>query len=164
MKKTGILTLTILLIMVLPVMAFGMTGPAVSENHGEISGVFISNDGGIQIGGKYGINNDLGLLLEVGQNDYSKLAIMYQLNPNVTIDGGMLRSQPFIGVMGATALNKQLQGMGEIDLSYVNKEFVVNYQAGVEYAVKKDLDIRGGILGSTVGNSFAVGMGVGYHF
>lgn len=164
MKKIGVLFFSVLFLLTLPAVAFGLTGPGVSEGRGEIGGMFISDDVGLQIGATYGINDDFGVFLQVGERDYSKLGMIYQLNPNVAIEGGMLSSEAFIGVVGATTLNNQLQGLGELNLYMVNDKFALGYEAGVSYVIKKNLDLRGGILGSTAGDGFLFEMGVGYHF
>lgn len=168
MKKLTIVSLVALLLFLLPSTAFGLNSPGITQGHGIIIGKYVTEDVGLRVGAEYGFTRQLGILAEIGDHDYSKVACKYQLNSQLALLGGIMswggNNDVFLGVNGATSISKTILGMGEIDIVMADDIFL-EYQLGVKYNLTKQVDLRGGILGSTVdGAPSCIQIGVGYKF
>jgi hypothetical protein len=169
MKKIFVAMLTLILVLTLSIAAFGLTGPSVTEGHGVITGMFVSDPySGIFIGAEYGIIPDLAVGGEFGNNS-TKLYAKYELNPSVGLLGGVVgggNANPFIGINAGTAISRDFMILGEIDLSLIGGDFVFMYEAGAKFNIVKQLDVRGGIRGGfgNGGNANSFELGVGFKF
>lgn len=169
MRRLLMLGIVVTLLLSLPVAAFGLTSPAVSEGHGVITGMLTSPGGGILLGAEYGLAPQFAVMGEFGMaggyNNY-KLGVKYELNPNLALLGGLAGpgSAFFIGINGGTAFGKKFYGMGEVDLVSAGGTFIVNFEAGAKYSIVSQLDIRAGVMGSTAGGDVVLEVGVGYKF
>lgn len=150
--------------MLLPATALGINSPAVSANHGVVTGMFIS-DIGLSLGVEYGFTQEWGALLRIWKDAW-KLGAKYELNPNMAIVGGIFDENPYLGVNGSFDINKNFQGLYEADLYMASGKFTALYELGVKFDLAKSIDIRGGILGFLGGNNSDLHfqLGLGYRF
>jgi outer membrane autotransporter protein len=97
--------------------------------------------------------------------DKVKIGLKYELNSSVAILGGMIESSPYIGLNGATALSKDLAGMGELDFTINNSKVNFVYNLGLKYNLPQNIDLRGGLRGNLgEGNQVLFALGIGYKF
>ncbi|MCL6591030.1 MAG: hypothetical protein K6U80_13885 [Firmicutes bacterium] len=164
MKKILMLGIVFILLWSLPVAAYGLTSPSVSEGHGVITGMF-NTGGGISLGAEFGLSPQFAVIGELGvAGGGYKAGIKYELNPNLALLGGLAEPGFFLGVNGGTAFGKKFYGMGEVDLVSADGSLLFLLEAGAKYTLSNQLDIRAGVTGSTAGSSVDLEIGVGYKF
>ena len=172
MKKIIIVLLTVALVFSLSVASFALISPTVSQKHGQISGMLVSgnNNGSFLIDGEYGLTKDLAVTGMIG-NDITKLGVKYELNPSIAAMGGLYATSGstnvYLGIDGASAINKQFMLIGELDATSIGGNFVFLYELGGKYNLEKQLDIRGGVfggLGSGSSSQISLELGVAYKF
>ena len=163
MRKTVLIFLVGLMLLVLPASAWGYSTPSVSKGHGVFYGL-ITSDSHIMVGGEYGFTPDLAIAAAFEEK--IKIALKYELSPSLAILGGVIDSSPFIGLNGGTSLSRDLSGMGEIDFTVNNSKVNFLYIAGLKYNLAKNLDLRGGLHGNVGDGQSQVsfGLGVGLKF
>ncbi|HHT49547.1 MAG TPA: hypothetical protein GXZ98_09680 [Firmicutes bacterium] len=162
MKKTILILLMALIMISIPASAWGFTTPSISKNHGVFYGL-IASDSKIAIGGEFGFTNELAVCAAL--EDKVKIGLKYELNSSVAILGGMIESSPYIGLNGATALSKDLAGMGELDFTINNSKVNFVYNLGLKYNLPQNIDLRGGLRGNLgEGNQVLFALGIGYKF
>ncbi len=171
MKKLLVVLLVLTMLCALSAVSFGLTTPSVSKGHGVLTAAFVSGGAGsFLIGGEYGFTPDFAVGAQLGNNT-TKLDVKYELNSSLALVGGIISASggglnPFIGVNGGASINKKLMIIGELDAGMVGSAFILLYEGGAKYNITKQLDIRGGILGS-MGSGTSVTsfeLGVGYKF
>jgi hypothetical protein len=164
MKKLLILLFTLSLLLFSSLAAYGFNSPTVTEGEWDVMAMFVT-EGGLMVGGEYGINPDLAVIAELG-SPYSKIGVIYELKSNLALTGGIAGSGLFGGVIGSMPMGKNLLGIGELDLGLFNDLVALMYEIGVRYRIDSQWDLRGGIVGSFVGgyNGMGVGFGAGYRF
>lgn len=163
MKKLLLLGIVLILLLSLPMAAFGLTSPSVSEGHGVITGMFTTPGGGINLGAEYGLSSQFAVIGEFGLvGGGYKLGVKYELNPNLALLGGIVGPGFFMGINAGTAFGKKFYGMGEVDLISAGGAFGVLFEAGAKYSLSSQLDIRAGVIGS--GGVVGFELGVGYKF
>ncbi|NLW55057.1 MAG: autotransporter outer membrane beta-barrel domain-containing protein [Firmicutes bacterium] len=163
MKKTILILLVCLFILSLPTSAWGFFSPAVSEGHGVVNALIVS-DSNFQIGGEYGFTNELAVLAVLGPQ--MKLGLKYELDPSLAILAGVADSSPFIGVNALAPLAKGFAGIGEVDFTVKDSKIVLLYNLGLKFNLSQNFDLRGGLLGDIGGgkSELLFGLGVGYKF
>jgi hypothetical protein len=142
---------------------FALNHPAVSQHHGTIYGMVVS-DHGLMLGGEFGLTSQLALIANIG-GSIDRLGIKYETSPNLAVTGGLMGSSAFIGLNGAFGLDRNVQGLYEVALVAGNYDVGLYYEFGVKVNLDSHLDIRGGLIG-TVFNSHHphLQLGLGYRF
>lgn len=163
MKKTLLILLVGLMMLSIPISAWGFFTPSVSQGHG-VGCALIVSDGKFQIGGEYGLTNELAVSATLGEQ--IKIGLKYELDPSLAILAGVADSSPFIGVNAATSLSKGLSGLGEVDFTINDSKLNFLYNLGLKYNLPKNFDLRGGLLGEIGGGNSQLlfALGVGYKF
>jgi hypothetical protein len=166
MKKLFIFFFTMSLVLFSSVAAYGFMGPTVTEGQWEVMGVVTSISGGAIFGGEYGISPELAVVAELGSSNFTKIGVIYELQSNLALTGGISGSGLFAGVIGSMPMGKSLVGIGQLDVKLLNEQVIFIYEAGVRYYFKKQWDLRGGLIGAFGGdaNMPGVAFGVGYRF
>lgn len=165
MKKTAIVFLVVFLLMI-PTAAMGLNSPSVSEGHGVITGMFVTNTG-LVLGAEFGLSSDLAIFGNYAFINQPKLGLKYELNPTLALTGGVIGfspMSPFLGINAAAVLGKNLSALGEVDFTMAGNTFIFMYEAGLKYNLARQLDIRAGLLGSTAGSGVDFQLGIGYKF
>lgn len=164
MKKVLFILLTVSTLMLLPTIALGINSPAVSANHGVVTGMFIS-DIGLSLGAEYGFTTEWGATLRIWEDAW-KIGAKYELGPNLAAVGGIFDENPFLGVNGSFGINQSFQGLYEVDLYMAGGDFMAMYEAGVKLNLAKSIDLRGGLLGFLGGGASDLffQLGLGYRF
>ena len=170
MKKIMVLMLVFCVLFCFSGASFGLNAPGIAEDDGILTGMAATEDLGIIVGVEYGISPKCAVLgnISLGDNDFTKLAIKYNVSKTAAILGGVYdsnsNSDPFVGFNGSLDLDRNIQGILEADIVMDNDLFIA-YELGVKYDIDKTLDIRGGFLGTTQKHSnTAFELGVGYKF
>ncbi|NLY75463.1 MAG: porin family protein [Firmicutes bacterium] len=170
MKKLLILLLLVSALFSTSVAALGINSPSVSKGGGVITGLFATEDLGILVGLEYGLSEKFAVSGRVGldDRDFTKLTIKYEISPTFAVVGGVLDygadSEPYFGINGALAFDSDFTGILEAGVLLADDTEVI-YEAGIKYNINRQIDIRGGFLGSTYkGDDTAFELGVGYKF
>lgn len=168
MKKIALVCLLVVLLLTIPVVALGLNSPSISEGHGVITGTFMTNNG-LVIRAEYGLTSDLAIFGSFGVSSAggTKLGAKYELNPTLAVTGGVIDfslTNPFLGINAAAGLGKKLSALGEVDFSLAGSKFILTYEAGLKFNLDKQLDLRGGVIGSTAGSGVGFELGMGYKF
>lgn len=170
MKKLIVVMLVVLALFSTSIVAFGLNSPSNSKGGGVITGMFATEDIGFLLGIEYGLSEKFAVSGRFGFDDvdFTKLAVKYEVSPNFAIVGGVfdygIDSEPYFGINGSVAFDRDFSGILEAGVIMADDTEVV-YEAGIKYNVNKQIDIRGGILGSTVEDSeTAFELGAGYKF
>jgi len=170
MKKLFIILLLVSALFLTSAAALGLNSPSVSKGAGVITGMFATEDLGILVGLEYGLSEKFAVSGRVGldDRDFTKLTIKYEVSPTFAVIGGVLDygldSEPYFGINGALAFDKDFTGILEAGVILADDTEVV-YEAGIKYNLNRQLDIRGGFIGSTYeGDETAFELGVGYKF
>lgn len=163
-KKVFLILSVVSMLMLLPATALGINSPAVSTNHGAVTGMFIS-DIGLSIGAEYGFTGEWGAHLRIWEDAW-KIGAKFELNPNLAIVGGVFDENPYLGVNGSFGINRNFQGLYEADLYMESGDFMALYELGVKLNLAKGIDIRGGLLGFLGGgdSDLYFQLGLGYRF
>ena len=170
MKKLIVVMLVVLALFSTSIVAFGLNSPSNSKGGGVITGMFATEDLGILLGLEYGLSDKFAVSgrIGLGDRDFSKLAVKYEVSPNFAIVGGVfdygVDSEPYFGINGSVAFDRDFSGIIEAGVIMADDTEVV-YEAGIKYNVNKQIDIRGGVIGSTYkGDDTAFELGAGYKF
>ena len=171
MKKILVILLACVFVVTLSVASFGLTSPALTRGHGVVTGMLETGQGqsSFILGGEYAILKDFGVGLGISSNT-TKIYAKYELNPSVALTGGIYSvtgsSDPFLGINGGAAINKDFMILGELDVVSTGGQFVFGYEAGAKFNINKQFDIRGGVIGAfgNGSNSTQVELGVGFKF
>jgi len=163
-KKVLVLFLTVSVLMLFPTGALGINSPAVSKNHGVITGMFIS-DLGLSVGAEFGFTRELGITLRIWE-DAARIGVKYELQPNLAIVGGILDKDPYLGINGSFGINRNFQGLYEADLYMSGGDFMTLYELGVKFNLVDSIDLRGGLMGFLGGDNSDLyfQLGLGYRF
>lgn len=166
MKPITMTFLVTIFLVITPIAAFGLNTPGVIERQGSVTGRYVGNVGYL-FGVEYGILTDIAVLADAGANDYSRVGIKFQLNPDMALIGGIVQSKPFVGVNFGRALNEDLIGIAEVDVyNTSSNRLAFDYEAGVKFTLTPQLDLRGGIFGTvtetTTINRYQLGMGFSF--
>ena len=163
LKRTLLILVIGLMMVSIPMSALGFFTPSVTNGHGAGCALIVS-DGKFQIGGEYGLTNELAVSAALGEQ--IKIGLKYELDPSLALLAGIADSSPYIGVNGATSLNRDLSGIGEIDFTINDSKFNLLYNLGLKYNLPKNFDLRGGLLGDIGGGNSQLlfALGVGYKF
>lgn len=170
MKKLLILMLVVLAVFSTSVVAFGLNSPSNSKGGGVITGMFATEDLGFLLGIEYGLSEKIAVSGRIGFDDVdlTKLAVKYQVSKNFAVLGGIYEygfdSDPFFGINGSVSFDRDFMGILEADVVMSDDTEVV-YEVGIKYNVNKQIDIRGGMMGTTVeGSENAFELGAGFKF
>lgn len=172
MKKLLIVLLVVTAVFTTSMAALGINSPSISKGGGVITGMFATEDIGLLLGLEYGLSEKFAVTGRVGLDDdfdYTKLAVKYGVSPTFAILGGIIAygnddSDPYFGINGAIAFDRDFMGILEAGVILGDDTEMV-YEAGIKYKLNKQIDIRGGILGSTYDDSeTAFELGAGYSF
>lgn len=166
MKKITFLCLVLSLIFVLSLPAMAINSPGVVAEHGVLVGLFVS-DGDIIFGGEYGFTPQLGISGKIGSEGGFKLAGKYEIKPSLAVLAGVIDSdKPFIGINGGKWINNQLSLLGELDVAVAKGGVEFSYELGARYRLSREIDLRGGFIGSIEDKikAPALQLGLGYHF
>lgn len=164
MKKALFVLLSVSVLLLLPTIALGINSPAVSANHGVVTGMFIS-DIGLSLGVEYGFTREWGATLRIWEDAW-KIGAKYELAPNLAVVGGIFDKDPYLGVNGSFEINRNFQGLYEVDLYMAGGDFMAMYEAGVKLNLAKSIDLRGGLMGFLGGGASDLffQLGLGYRF
>lgn len=170
MKKLIVVMLVVLALFSTSIVAFGLNSPSNSKGGGVITGMFATEDIGFLLGIEYGLSNKFAVSGRIGFDDvdFTKLAVKYKVSPNFAIVGGVFDygtdSDPYFGINGSVAFDRDFLGIIEAGVIMADDTEVI-YEAGIKYNINKQIDIRGGIIGTTYENSeTAFELGAGYKF
>ncbi len=172
MKKMFIVLFVVSALFSTSLVAFGLNSPSVSKGGGVITGMFVTEDIGLLLGLEYGLSEKFAVSGRVGLDDdfdYTKLAVKYEVSPTFAILGGIIEygsedSDPYFGINGAISFDRDFMGILEVGVILSDDPEGV-YEAGIKYKLNKQIDIRGGVLGSTYdGSETAFELGAGYSF
>ena len=173
MKKLFIVVLALSAIFATSVTAFGLNSPVVSKGGGVITGMFATEDIGLLLGLEYGLSEKFAVSGRVGLDDdfdYTKLVVKYGVSPSFALLGGVIEygydeSDPYFGINGSVSFDRDFMGILEAGVVLTDDDPEVIYEAGIKYKLNNQLDIRGGIIGSTYeGSDTAFELGAGFSF
>lgn len=166
MKKGVLICLVLSLTVLMSLPALAINGPGVAADHGVLVGLFVSN-GDVVFGGEYGFTPRLGITGKLGSGGGFKLAGKYEIKPSLAVLAGVIESdKPFIGINGGKWINHELSLLGELDVAMTKSGVEFLYEVGARYRLSREIDLRGGFLG-TIEKDFnapAFQLGLGYHF
>lgn len=173
MKKLLILVLVLLAIFSTSLTAFGLNSPAISKGAGVITGMFATEDIGLLLGLEYGLSEKFAVSGRVGLDDefdYTKFVVKYGVSPTFAVLGGVIKygydeSDPYFGINGSVSFDRDFMGILEAGVVLTDDDPEIIYEAGIKYKLNDQLDIRGGIIGSThEGSETAYELGAGFSF
>lgn len=173
MKKLLIVVLALAAIFSTSLTAFGLNSPAISKGGGVITGMFATEDIGLLLGLEYGLSEKFAVSGRVGLDDkfdYAKFLVKYEVSPTFALLGGVIKygideSDPYFGINGSLSFDRDFMGILEAGIVLTDDDPEVIYEAGIKYKLNKQLDIRGGIIGSThKGSETAFELGAGFSF
>ncbi len=170
MKKLVIFLLVLTAVFSTSVAALGLNSPSVSKGSGVITGMFATEDLGLLLGIEYGLSQKFAVSGRVGldDKDFTLLAVKFEVSPSFAIVGGIfdygIDSDPYFGINGSLAFDRDFMGIIEAG-AIMADDIEIFYEAGIKYNINKQIDIRGGILGTTYdGDETAFELGAGYKF
>ena len=165
MKKLLILIFAMSLVLFSGGAAYGFSSPTVNEDQWEVMGAFMST-GGLMIGVEYGITPELAVVAELGSSNFTKIGVIYELQSNLALTGGISGPGVFAGVIGSMPVGNNLLGIGQLDLKAQSDQVAIMYEAGVRYGFKKQWDLRVALVGAFAEdtNVTGLGIGIGYRF
>ncbi|NLW46432.1 MAG: porin family protein [Firmicutes bacterium] len=173
MKKFLIVALALLAIFSTSLVALGLNSPSVSKGAGVITGMFATEDIGILLGLEYGLSEKFAVSGRVGLDDdfeYTKFVVKYGVSPTFALLGGVIEygydeTDPYFGINGAVSFDRDFMGILEAGVVLTDDDPEVIYEVGIKYKLNNQLDIRGGIMGSTHdGSDTAFELGAGFSF
>lgn len=173
MKKLLIVVLALAAIFSTSLTAFGLNSPAISKGGGVITGMFATEDIGLLLGLEYGLSEKFAVSGRVGLDDdfdYTKFLVKYGVSPTFAVLGGVIEygsdeKDPYFGINGSVSFDRDFMGILEAGIILTDDDPEVVYEAGIKYKLNNQLDIRGGIIGSThEGSETAYELGAGFSF
>lgn len=163
MRQVKIWSLVAVLFILVSGNALALNSPAVSQHHGAIYGMFVS-DHGLMVGGDFGLTSQLALIGNVG-GPVDRLGIKYETNPNLAVTGGVMGSSAFMGLNGSFGLDRNVQGLYEVALVAGRYDVGMFYEFGVKVNLDSHLDVRGGLIGTVFNAHYPhLQLGLGYRF
>lgn len=170
MKKLLIVLLVVSAVFSTSVVALGLNSPSVSKGGGVITGMFATEDLGLLLGIEYGLSQKFAVSGRVGldDRDFTKLALKYEVSPSFAIVGGVFDfgadSEPYFGINGSLSFDRDFEGILEAG-AILADDVEIFYEAGIKYSINKQIDIRGGVIGTTFeDDETAFELGAGYKF
>lgn len=163
MKQVKIVVFVAVLFVLVSGSAFALNHPSVSQHHGTIYGMVVT-DHGLSLGGEFGLTSQLAVIANFGES-IDRLGIKYETNPNLAVTGGLMGSAAFVGLNGAFGLDRNVQGLYEVALVAGNYNVGLYYEFGAKVNLDSHLDIRGGIIGTVFNAHYPhLQLGMGYRF
>ncbi len=165
MKRLIIISLITGMIFLFSNTVFGMYTPEVIERHGVVV-IRNSKENGLVAGGQFGLTEDLAVVADVGEDDFNRAAIKFQLNPTLSVLGGVKDSELFLGFNFGGEFTENISGLGELDIYKLNDRYAYDYEVGLKFSITPNLDIRGGLFGTVTETDTTryIQYGIGYKF
>lgn len=163
--KISILSLLTMLLLLIPVTAWGLYTPTVSNGHGVLMVRDIDKMGWL-VGGEYGIMDNLAITADLGENNYSRAGVKVLLNPDFAFLGGILKSNLYMGVNVGINFSDNLSGIGELIICQLGNKMAADYEVGCKLNLVEQFDVRAGLIGefSDSNASYNLMLGFGYSF
>jgi len=162
MKKGLIIFLLGVIFITVSPPVLGLEGPRVATHQGTVSLSMVGN-GGLILGGEYGLTSRLGITGRVGAG-YSRIGFKFQLRPYLAVMVGATEDQYFfLGVIGSRYLADNLEGIAEATLIAETREIELEYQLGLHFEITESLELRGGAIRRGFGFP-SLQLGGGYRF
>jgi hypothetical protein len=168
MKKIATVGLVLVSLFLLSAASWGLNTPEVIKDHGAITGRYV-NDNGLIIGAEYGFGSKLAVKADIGEENYTRIGLKYEVNPNLALEAGFFDSESaklFFGINGATSFSEAVQGIIQTDLFMLDNQVNCNYELGLKVNLGSQFDIRGGVMGTIVDSESTTNLelGMGYRF
>lgn len=163
--KVRIVCFLAMLLLFIPAMAWGLYTPAISEGTGVLTLRNVDDLGWI-VGGEYGILDNLAIIADLGEDDYSRAGVKILLNPEIAFLGGFYDSDLFLGVNYGRYFADNFAGVAELDIYKSDGEVMADYEVGCVFNLNEQLDLRGGLMGTIDDTDIEYNLilGVGYRF
>lgn len=164
MKRIMLISLLTLCLLLIPGAALGLNTAEVQEKGGEITLLFIG-DQGLQLGVEYGLTPEIAAYVQI-HNEATLVSAKYEFDSNLGIMLGVVNEAPFIGVNTSLPLDENINLMGDIHISLANNHLSALLEMGIGFKFADNMDLRGGLVAvaDNTGKNFNFQMGIGIHY
>jgi len=164
MKKIMLISLMICCLLLIPGVALGLNTAEVQEKGGEITLLFIGEQG-LQMGVEYGLTPEIAAYVQIHEAA-TLVSAKYEFDSNLAIMLGVVNEAPFIGINTSMPLDENIKLMGDFSLSLANNRLSALLEMGIGFKFADNMDLRGGLLAeaSNNGKTFNFQMGIGIHY
>ncbi len=146
-RKISVIALTVLFFFTFSFSVSALPAAEVTSGSGHLSAQLVfgtDNGDGFNIGGQYGIWQELALFGETG-DPYTRLGGKYQFHENFAAGGGYILDESiFLGLSTQYNIWEDLDAVGELNLAVSpdDESLSVFYDVGVQYDLPENIDLR----------------------
>jgi hypothetical protein len=163
--RNSILGLLVGTLLLIPTAVWGRDNLGTSGSEGIVTIKSIDKLG-LRVGGEYGVMDNLALVADLGDHNYSRLGVKVLVTPNLFFLGGLRSSNIFLGADLRTALEDRITAIGTIDVYEDDSNLEADYEMEFEMDLTERLNAHLGLAGEIKDSQITSNLmlGVGYRF